>query len=254
MRRYSLLLIISILLGCATGDYDYELEVTETRTWPADGISQITVTTKNGDIVVSAMRGDSIIAEITRRCMGEDKTDAEAHIDNVVVTDTVIADQLTLEAEMPDNDSGRDYLARFDISTPESIYVDLTTINGNLLLNDMVAGAKLATTNGNILGQNLRGSINGQSINGNIIYDMVELDATESVVLSTTNGEVTLELPSDVSATFDASTTNGTVTITGFASVNYTINEPTHKAGTIGSGGATITISSTNGNVTIQAR
>lgn len=252
IRRLNIFCFVVLLaVVCTADDYDYELEVSETRTWPAGGISQIEAITKNGNISVSATQDTIITAEITKSCKGLDQADAEAYIDNVVVEDNVTGGKLTLEAEMPNN--GRSYGADFDISTPESIYLDLTTTNGNVSLTDMIAGAKLRTTNGNITVQNLRGGIDGQTTNGSINCDLAVLGATESAVLSTTNGNATLRLPSDVSATFDASTTNGEVAVIGFASVNYSINEPTHKAGTIGSGpGGTISISSTNGNVTIR--
>jgi hypothetical protein len=257
IKNLSLLLpfLTVLVIGCdSTPSSDYVLELTETRTWSATGISQISAATKNGNISVSAVSVDSITAEITRHCTGEDSADAALYIDNIVVTDTVSGDQLTVEADMPDTSESRDYRADFDISAPESIYLDLTTVNGNLSANNMIGGAELLVTNGNIVGQNLRGSIEARSTNGNVSCDMVELGATESAILSTTNGEITLELPSNVSATFDASTTNGTITVTGFSSVNYTINEPNHKAGTIGSGDATILITITNGNVTMSAR
>jgi len=67
---------------------------------------------------------------------------------------------------------------------------------------------------------------------------------------------VTLLLPADVSCTFDASTSNGEVTVvaSGFGSVNYTLSERTHKAGTIGSGASTVNIETSNASVTIRAR
>ena len=85
---------------------------------------------------------------------------------------------------------------------------------------------------------------------------MEDLGANESVLLVATNGDVTLTLPSDVSADFDASTTNGVVTVSGFSSVVYTIDQANHKAGTIGSGAgnAAIDIGVVNGDITIQAR
>lgn len=253
-RLTSVFFFIAILVMGCPRHYDYELEVPETCTWPAAGISQIEVITKNGNVSVSAFQDTIITAEITRRCKGQDKTDAARYIDNVVVTDTVAGGQLIITATMPNND--RNYGADFDISTPESTYVDLKTTNGNVSLTGMTAGAKLYTANGNITVQNLRGSIDGQTTNGNVNCDLSLFGTAESAVLSSTNGNVTLKLPSDVSAAFDASTTNGEVTVTGFTSVSYTTDEPTHKAGTIGSGPdyATITISSTNGNIIIRAR
>ncbi len=250
-RRISLLFLVAILAaGCAS--YKYELEVPETRTRPAKGISQMEAITKNGKISVSANQDTMIITDITRRCKGQDRADAVKYIEKVVVEEIVANGKLTLEAEMPNN--RRSYGADFDISMPESTYLDLTTTNGDVSLTSMTAGAKLHTTNGSITTRNFRGGIDGQTTNGNVNCDLAMLGAPESAVLSTTNGNATLKLPIDVSATFDASTTNGEILVTGFGSVTYTINKPTHKAGTIGTGDANITISSTNGDVTIRVR
>lgn len=254
-----LLLLGAVLVvgsGCpgVNDDYDYKLEVTETRTWPVSNITQIAASTENGNIEVSASQDTMITAVITMRCYGENKADAENYIDNVVVEDSIAGSVLTITAEMPDN--GRNYGADFEIFAPESTYLNLATVNGNLSLTNIIAGANLLVTNGNISTENFRGSINGLITNGNTNCDYALLAAGESAVLATTNGNLQLSLPSDVSANFEAQTTNGTVAVTGFPSVSYTINETNHKAGTIGTGpgGATISMIAVNGNLTISAR
>jgi DUF4097 and DUF4098 domain-containing protein YvlB len=120
----------------------------------------------------------------------------------------------------------------------------------------LIAGAKLETTNGDIKAENHQGGIDASTTNGDVDCNLTILNSTESAIISTTNGNVILDLPSDVSTQFEGSTTNGDVIITGFSSVQYEINENTHKKGKIGPGPdyATVTLSSTNGNVTIRAR
>ncbi len=255
-----ILLLLSAVMVVGSGcphdnnDYDYKLEVTETRTWPASSITQIAASTKNGNIDVSASQDTVITAVITRRCYGKNRSDAENYIDNVVVEDSIAGDLLTITADMPDG--RRNYGADLDIFAPESTYLNLATVNGNLSLTNTTAGANLLVTNGNISTQNLRGSINGLITNGNTNCDYAVLAAGESAVLVTTNGNLQLFLPSNVSANFEAQTTNGTVAVTGFPSVTYTINETNHKAGTIGTGpgNAIISMTAVNGNITIRPR
>jgi DUF4097 and DUF4098 domain-containing protein YvlB len=257
-RLFVLCCAIMVIAVCTTEtpEYDYELERTETRTWPATGINQINAATVNGEIAVAATLDTLITADITRSCRGEDSLDAEDHIDSVVVTDNIAAGQLNLAADMPDNDPDRNYRADFDMTAPASIFLDLATVNGEVLIQNMTAGARVRITNGGVTTENLRGGIDVATVNGAMHCDMEELAANELAVLATTNGEVTLLVPSDVVAEFDALTTNGQVTISGFSSVTYTTNQMNHKAGTIGSGGgsATIDIIVVNGDITIQAR
>ncbi len=256
-RHFVFLCILMIIVACTTEkDYDYELERTETRTWPSAGINQISAATVNGAISIAATLDTLITADITRGCRGEDSLDAEDHIDDIVVTDNIAGGALNLAADMPDDDPDRSYRADFDMTAPAAIFVDFASVNGEVLIQNMTAGARIRITNGAVTTENLRGGIDAASTNGAMDCDMEELAANESAVLATTNGDITLLLPADVVADFDAITTNGTVTVTGFASVTYTTNEASHKAGTIGSGGgsATIDIAVVNGNVTIQAR
>ncbi|MCK4941834.1 DUF4097 family beta strand repeat protein [candidate division WOR-3 bacterium] len=250
--------VIMVIVACTTEtkEYDYELERTETRTWPATGINQINAATVNGEISVAATLDTLITADITRSCRGEDSLDAEDHIDDIEVTDNIAGGQLNLEADMPDNDPGRNYRADFDMTAPAAMFLDLATVNGEVLIQNMTAGVRVRITNGAVTTENLSGSIDVATVNGAMYCDMEELAANQLALLTTTNGEVTLLLPSDVVAEFDAITTNGEVMVTGFSSVTYTTNQMSHKAGTIGSGGgsATIDITVVNGNITIQAR
>jgi hypothetical protein len=251
------LCVVIGIMSCTTEkDYDYELERTETRTWPAVNINQLNAATVNGAISIAATLDTMITAEITRACRGEDSLDAEDHIDDIVVTDNVAGGELNLEADMPDDDPDRSYRADFDMTAPAAKFVDLATVNGEVLIQNMTAGARVRITNGAVTTENLRGGIDVATVNGATDCDMEELAANESAILATTNGDITLLLPSDVVAEFDAVTTNGEVMVTGFASVTYTTNQTSHKVGTIGSGGgsAIIDIAVVNGNITIQAR
>lgn len=259
-------------MGCSN-TLNYNLTVTETRTWSSTGINQISASTKNGNISVSNTQDIIITADISRSCLGYDKDEAEQHIDNVEVTDATAGGVLTLDADMPTNDK-REYSASFDILAAEAIYLNLTSMNGQISLTGMTGGADVSTTNGNlsllntegemnlettngqVSVQNHTGSVDAETTNEKVDCDIALLGASKSVDLETTNGNVTLSLPADVTASFDASTTNGEVTVTGFVTVTYTLNETTHKVGKIGigSGIAAINIRTTNGNVVIQVR
>jgi hypothetical protein len=246
-----------LVLTCTSEDdsYDYELQRTETRVWPAPGINIINAITVNGEITVAATQDTLITAIITRACTGSDSLDAEEHIDDIEITEGIAGGELTLEADMPDTND-RDYRADFDFTAPAAKYLNITTVNGDVSLHNMTAGGTVVITNGGITTENMQGSVAGTVVNGAIYCDMEEFGANETILLTTTNGMVTLLLPQDVRAEFDASTTNGEITITGFNTITYTINETNHKVGTlgVGSANATINITVVNGDIIIQSR
>ncbi len=267
-RRISFFLFIVIL--ATTCIYTYKLEVPETRTWAASGTDEISATTRNGKITVAATSDTTITARITRRCYGRNKADAERYLENVEIKDTVIGNELQLYAEMPGG--SRNYGAYFEMTAPESTHLVLSTSNGQVSLTSMICGAdlstsnsdvsllntrgriQLSTSNGKVTVQVHQGGIDAQTSNGEISCDLASLGPTESAILETSNGKVTLSLPSDVSAAFDARTSNGDITITGFSSITYETSERTHKRGQIGSGASIITVSTSNADIIIRAR
>ena len=260
MYRFIILIMaVALFMGCDSDDSgdngpdEYFLEDVEFRGWSAIGINEMTAETVNGEITYYAIFADTIIAEITRSCTGVDQNEAEACIDSIVVTDNTSSDHLYLTADMPGN-GDHNYRADFNLSGPGSIYTDLGTVNGTIILNSMLAGANLHTVNGSITVENLQGSLIGQSVNGSIDCEYDSLTANDSVILQVSNGSIILSLLPDVSATFDASTVNGTVTVAGFSNVSYTTNELKHKAGTFGSGDANIVLSIVNGTIIIRAQ
>jgi hypothetical protein len=275
-RSLSLLVLAAILMAgssCLVDYRDYELELQETRSWLAAGVSEFSAETGNGAVTVTVPAGVPplwVSAEVTRSCTGKDSADAAANIDRIVVTDETTETSVSLRADIP-NDPKRDHGASFDVTMPTGIAVDLKTANGEVNVVGTMSDVEVKTTNGGIMTDETLGRLTLHSTNGDVtvtdhqgsaeagtsngdIDCSLELpEPTQSADLETTNGQVTLTLPADAAVTFDARTTNGSVTVQGFADVDYTTNEPTHKAGTIGGGGAEVDISTSNGNVTVKA-
>ena len=109
------------------------------------------------------------------------------------------------------------------------------------------------TSNGRVSVTSHQGSISVNSSNGALDCDLSRFDLTDVAVLHTSHGRVNVTLPADVSVSFDATTDHGSVEVQDFP-VDYTLSEPTHKRGTIGSGLASLTIETTSGNVVISRR
>jgi len=251
----SVFMLIVLIVGCDSLNLDYQQEVSETRTWSATGINTIEARTVNGDIDFAITQDTIITAEITRSVFGTDSAEAAPFIDSIVITEEISGGVLTLEADVPDRDEdGRNYQAHFDFTTPESLNIVVAIVNGNALIRNMKSGAEISVVNGIITTENLEPGVEAYLVNGSIDCDMALLAAADSAILAIVNGNVTLSLPSNVSATFDAFTGNGSVTVSGFSGVSYTTDESNHKAGTFGAGDAVIDINATSGDIVIEAR
>ena len=264
LRRFLPILLLAV--ACL---YTYKLEVPETHTYAAAGISRLHAKTQNGAISVTASPDTVIIDSVLKYAYGRDKADAEEAIENVVYSDTVVGDELTVKAEMPSG--GRPYGASFTITVPDSTELSLATTNGDVSVTNTVGDINVSTTNGNVeltgtMGtasvSTTNGRLNvivhdgacyGATTNGAIDCDLAALRPTEAVGLSTTNAKVTLLLPDDVSALIEATNTNGLITIYDFT-VTYETQDEHHIRARIGSGASGITIVTTNGDIVVRSR
>lgn len=254
IKLFGAILVIISLIACGNdhADYTYELTKKETYTWAGVGITSLDASTVNGDVAVTARQDAAITLDVTKECLGEDSTDAEEHITNIEINTDVNGSELIVDADMPGDDD-RNYSASLDFLTPNSLYLDLLTTNGSITIRNMLGGARIRSTNGGLMLDNFEGSIDGETVNGSIECDMNDLAVNESLSFLTANGNATISLPLTVTASFDLENTNGDIDITGFANVNYSLNEVHHKVGTINGGGAQIDVTVTNGDITLEA-
>jgi len=285
--KYRGLLILAVLMA-ASCFYLYRAEKTDTKDWLSTGISRFNAQTENGAITVLAQAAAGIEADITRSCMGTSHAEAEKHLDDIVLSDSVGGSDVFLRADLP-GASARNYNCEFDVRTPAACAQNLSTTNGAVTVNGISADVNLETSNGAVTLSGVAGAIHAQTTNGAVTLtgtsgpavvvttngqvtlaphegsidartssgaidcDLIRFDTFDTAVLHTSNGRVMVSLPSDVSVTFDAATSNGEVGVEGFT-VNYTLNDHSHKRGSIGGGKATLNIVTSNGQVTIRPR
>ncbi|MFO7639453.1 MAG: DUF4097 family beta strand repeat-containing protein [bacterium] len=268
LRRIVAFAALAVLAtGCL---YYYKLEVPSERNWQAD-ITSARFRTLNGSVDVLIGTDTTTTALVTRRCFGRSRGDAEGHIDDIVITDTVADRRLDFLVTAPTGP--RNYGADLDITLAPAAALELHTSNGavsivgvrsgiaarssngRLELTGTAGTADLNTSNGAVTVAVHTGSITISTSNGEVACDLALLDATGHCRIETSNDNVTLRLPADVSAGFDLETSNGDITIVpGFGSIEYTLQERTRKTGSLGSGAAALTIKTSNGNITVRPR
>jgi DUF4097 and DUF4098 domain-containing protein YvlB len=123
------------------------------------------------------------------------------------------------------------------------------TSNGAVNIDGLEGSAELTTSNGAIDVHNAVGEVNLQTTNGRISFEG-NLTAGGSNRMVTSNGRVDVELGVSPSISLDASTSNGEINVT--LPITTSLVEKNHIVGTIGGGGATLYIRSSNGDVTIR--
>jgi DUF4097 and DUF4098 domain-containing protein YvlB len=139
----------------------------------------------------------------------------------------------------------------FDISVPRSISLTLQTTNGSIDVSDTRGDNVLRTTNGQIIFAHGAGSVDAETTNGGIRVDLRDVTPGRPLRFITTNGGVSLELPSNLAADVEASTTNGTISSDLPVLTNHA--ESHRLSGRVNGGGQELRVRTTNGTITIRS-
>ena len=136
----------------------------------------------------------------------------------------------------------------FWIRVPSETDLDLKSVNGGVLVEDVEGRAELRTTNGKIDADGMRGSVSAYTTNGGIRVVLSRVEPNHKMSFHTTNGGIKLYLPDDIEADIDASTTNGSISTDFPLEVRGKYNRKRIR-GRINGGGGLIDLHTTNGSI-----
>jgi DUF4097 and DUF4098 domain-containing protein YvlB len=240
---------------------DYEETFQKTFTLKSDGSFSLKNT--NGFIHISTWNRDEVdvnakkIARRRESDLDRVKIEADASSDAVRI-DTVYEKYRNLRVTV-----------NYEIKVPEGCRIELArstngdielagrfgkvkagTTNGDIRLESATGQAELSTTNGTIRAFDVSGPVNADTTNGGVVLELREL--TDDIRADTTNGSIKLRLPRDPDARLTARTTNGSIKTDFPITIEGTSDSRRRLEGTLGKGGPTISLKTTNGSITIN--
>jgi phage baseplate assembly protein gpV len=288
-----LLLAAAAVAGCAdvsplamTATGTQTLEVTI----PA-GASPVTVRVEmfNGPIKVEAGAAGRVSAVVTTKGSGSSNAEAEADRAKIQVTLDANSDGSVLlravyqpNPASPNNRAASAVVevppgAALDLRTSNGAVtttgvagvVDVRTSNGAVTLADLGAGATVRTSNGavEIAGS---GTLDVETSNGKVIIQGTDATVRASTsngdlsfegtfsggpqALQTSNNPITVRLPATASFSLDARTSNADVTVDGFSIRTTGAASGGTLQGTVGTGGPSITLRTSNAPIVVSAQ
>jgi hypothetical protein len=230
------------LPGRATDDW--------TRSYPlADG-GQLQISNTNGTVEIEGVSGSTVDVLAERVAHATSDSAARELLSRIVVREDVTPTRIAINTERTDSSFMRaGYEVHYHVRVPKNAAVRVTTTNGRIILAGLAGKTTASTTNGGVSADALTGGITATSTNGRVAVEMAAVGADE-INLRTTNGQVSLTLPLEARADVDASVTNGSISVTG---VKFEASDLSrrHVSGRINGGGTPITVSTTNGAISI---
>ena len=208
---------------------------------------QITVSGKNGGIEVIGEDRQDIALEARVSARAGSQPDAAG-----ILHEITIATGGTVEAHGPKVFGSRNWSVSYKLRVPHHLAANLHTLNGGLTLTAIDGYLRGETTNGSLTIDHLAGDVEISTTNGSV---HATLDGPTwqgpRLDLSTTNGAISVSVPANYSAHLKADTTNGSISLNHPAADQSGVHR--HEIDTnLGSGGPTISFTTTNGGISIQ--
>lgn len=200
----------------------------------------------NGGIQVEGWNRDAV--EVRAKVWANARSEERAR----ELADEVVVDLRDgrLYADGPETGRGEGWGVSWEVRVPRDTDLNLETRNGGIGVAHVSGRIDVRAVNGGVHLTGVGGDVVGRTTNGGL---HVELDGRrwdgEGLDVQTTNGGVTLRVPSDYSARLETGTVNGGIDIDFPVMVQGRIGR--RLAATLGEGGPTVRATTTNGGVRI---
>jgi len=254
MRRVILSLILTVVFaGTASAE---RLQEPFDRTLDVRPGTSVSIENTNGRIAVSTWDEPRVRIHAVRKAETKDV------LDKVTVEVRQTGDGISIISRTPRHNDGGSFLDMifgndgnasidYEVTVPRSTELKAENTNGAISVSDVSGTTRLATTNGRIEAMRCSGSINAGTTNGSIKVELLQVASGKPMKFETTNGSITLSVPSSYAADVEAETTNGSIrTDLPVTTKSFSRRE---LRGTINGGGAQLGLYTTNGSIEVRS-
>ena len=206
---------------------------------------------ENGGIAIHGWDRAEIKVIALVQSQAENESDASAIAKGVQISTA----NGGIAASGPTRNSRREsWSVSYEIYAPRQIDLALTANNGGISVESVDGRMELETSNGGLSLNDVAGDVRGRTVNGGINAELTgDRWRGTGLDLKTSNGGVTIYLPTNYSAQLETGTVNGGMNI-GFPVALQGNLEGRRISTQLGGGGARISATTTNGGVNIRRR
>lgn len=195
--------------------------------------SALEVVTENGDVSVVVDPGVSgLTIEAVAHGAGDTDGEAKSRAEAIRVDVAVRDGRTVIRPQYPNDERRSNEGCSFKVRVAASSDIFVDTSNGAVELSGSTGSARLETSNGSVHVTAHRGPLEVDSSNGGLVLEDVEGevaaetsngsivlrtygDLSQPVRLSSSNGDLTIDVAQPPSGTLRAETSNGSISVTG---------------------------------------
>lgn len=208
----------------------------------------------NGKIRITPGDGDTIDVRADRIVKAATEEAAKEALKQFEIAETATPSSVTIDTTSKSMGVTIRLQRRvdFDVRVPRWADVRLDATNSDIEVSGLQGPFRAETTNGRIIGSALEGGARVETTNGVVNLDVAKL-TDAGISCETTNGTITVSVPRDTRAQISARVTNGAITT---SDLQLAVAEQSRRRldATIGGGGPSIRLETTNGSISIKAR
>ena len=209
----------------------------------------ITAETSNGGVRVTGERGRNDIL-VRAMVVAQARTESAAR---EIAKEVVVSTSGRIRATGPRTGNRESWWVSFRVLAPQSTDINATSSNGSLSVTDVRGKIQLRTSNGSINLMDVGGDVVADTSNGSVNASLSGSKwEGQGLDISTSNGSVRLSIPDNYNAHLTAGTSNGSINVGFPITVSGRLNRDIDT--TLGSGGPTIRVRTSNGSVSLQRR
>lgn len=139
----------------------------------------------------------------------------------------------------------------YEVFVPRRVDLSVETHNGGISITGVNGKIDFSAVNGGVVLKRIGGAVRGSTTNGGLVIELTgDRWDGETLDVRTTNGGVVMSVPENYSANLQTGTVNGSVDVDFPVTVQGKISK--QIALNLGSGGATVKATTTNGGVRLK--
>jgi len=197
------------------------------------GRTRLVLAGVNGSVVANgAPAANNVMISGERRVGSETLADAQAQLLNLQVEVQEVGNDIVVRTVQPQNSGGRSYAVDYQISVPATLALNIAQVNGRIELSG------------------LSGNVETSLVNGRTEASL-RVPAGGVIDLEGENGDIELHLPLGTSASLSAEVRIGTILMQDHF-LQDEVRSNTMLQGTLGAGGASVRLKTTNGSIRID--
>jgi hypothetical protein len=242
------ILSMGLLPACVVGDAALTVRRTQVETRAIEPGGTFHLRNVNGGVFV-ASGGERQV-----RIEAEKAASSQAALDEVEIAIAGQGDRVEVRTRTPRHRwtlFGPRVRVNYRITLPEGTHVDIETVNGSIHVSRLKGPVRAAAVNGSVRIEDAAKDVDARTVNGSIDASYGAAVGEGSHRFATTNGSVTLRLPEDVRASFQADTVNGRISTDLPLDVQGRFGAK-HLVGRLGEGGGHFEIHTVNGSIAVK--